>query len=72
MKYYLNQCLFYTLVLMAHLPIGLLYGLASFANFVNWNLIGYRKQVVLINLRNSFPEKSIEELKLYQRQFFAE
>jgi KDO2-lipid IV(A) lauroyltransferase len=33
-------------------------------------LIGYRKKVVLENLRNSFPEKSEEEIRFLCKQFY--
>jgi Kdo2-lipid IVA lauroyltransferase/acyltransferase len=71
MKYYLNQGLFYSLVLISHLPIKLLYGLSNFANFINWHLVGYRKKVVLENLKNAFPDKNDSELLALQRQYFV-
>jgi KDO2-lipid IV(A) lauroyltransferase len=33
-------------------------------------VIGYRKQVVYTNLKNSFPEKSDEEIKKIRKQFY--
>lgn len=54
----------------SRLPFWLVY-LA--ADLIYWGLfrgIGYRKKVVLNNLRNSFPEKSPEEIKELSHQFF--
>tara|TARA_Y100001968_G_scaffold107156_1_gene96888 strand:- start:867 stop:1646 length:780 start_codon:yes stop_codon:yes gene_type:complete len=35
-----------------------------------YKIIGYRKKVVFTNLRNSFPNKTDEQLKLIMRKFF--
>ncbi len=37
---------------------------------LNYYVIGYRRHVVLTNLRNSFPEKSEEEIKRIARKFY--
>ena len=47
----------------------LLYRLADVVYFL-LRIIGYRKKVILGNLRNSFPHKSEEELKEIQRKFY--
>jgi Kdo2-lipid IVA lauroyltransferase/acyltransferase len=47
---------------VASLPFWLLYKVSDFMYFLI-RLSGYRKQVVLKNLRNSFPEKSEKEIK---------
>ena len=44
--------------LVACLPFRLLYGLSDFLYFL-LKLTGYRREVVVSNLRNSFPEKRI-------------
>lgn len=67
----LNTLLFYGILLpISYLPIQLLYGLADFVHFVLYHIIGYRKKVVLTNLRNSFPEKSDKEIKLIAKKFY--
>ena len=38
--------------------------------FFVYYCIGYRRKVVRMNLRNSFPNKSSEELKLIERKFY--
>ncbi|MEI7801560.1 MAG: lysophospholipid acyltransferase family protein [Bacteroidota bacterium] len=50
------------LYLIACLPFPLLYDLSNFFYFII-RLSGYRKKVVLENLRNSFPEKSEKEIQ---------
>jgi Lauroyl/myristoyl acyltransferase len=35
-----------------------------------YKIVGYRKKVVRQNLRNSFPEKSADELKAIERKFY--
>lgn len=52
------------------LPFWVLYGLSDFLYFVFYYVVGYRKKVVMTNLRNSFPEKSQEELKLIAKKFY--
>lgn len=52
------------------LPFWVLYGISDFFYLLVYHAIGYRKKVVLENLRNSFPEKTEEELKTIARQFY--
>jgi KDO2-lipid IV(A) lauroyltransferase len=62
--------LLYPLIyLVASLPFGLLYKLSDFAYYLI-ALSGYRKQVVLTNLKNSFPEKSHEEIETICKNYF--
>jgi Kdo2-lipid IVA lauroyltransferase/acyltransferase len=64
--FYLTYPLIY---LIASLPFSLLYKVSDF--FYNiLMLTGYRKEVVLKNLRNSFPEKTEEEIKAICQDFF--
>lgn len=56
--------------LLSILPFPLLYGLSDFFFFVLYRLIGYRKELVLQNLRNSFPEKTEAEIQLIAKKFY--
>ncbi|MCS6794344.1 MAG: lysophospholipid acyltransferase family protein [Raineya sp.] len=56
--------------LLAKLPLRFLYVLGDFFYFLAYYIIGYRREVVWQNLRNSFPEKSEKELKTIQKQFY--
>lgn len=56
--------------LLSALPFPLLYGLSDIFFVVMFHLIGYRKELVLQNLRNSFPEKTEAELLLIRKKFY--
>ena len=67
----LNTWLFYGILIpIAYLPIQILYGFADFVHFVLYHIIGYRKKVVLTNLRNSFPEKNEKEISYLAKRFY--
>lgn len=52
------------------LPFWLLHGISDIIFFIVFYLTGYRKKVVMDNLRRSFPEKTEQELKTIMRQFY--
>ncbi|MBS1645883.1 MAG: lysophospholipid acyltransferase family protein [Bacteroidetes bacterium] len=52
------------------MPFWLLYRLSDVFFFFMYYVLGYRKKVVIQNLRNSFPEKNEQELKNIQKQFY--
>lgn len=57
--------LFYPLLWMiSRLPTRLAYGISDFAFFIVYYIIGYRKKVIINNLKVAFPEKSENELQL--------
>ncbi|MEO8069131.1 MAG: lysophospholipid acyltransferase family protein [Flavobacteriales bacterium] len=53
------------------LPFPLLYLLSDFTFFLVYRVFGYRKEVVMTNLRNSFPEKSEAELHAIMKRFYV-
>ncbi|GAA4018213.1 lysophospholipid acyltransferase family protein [Hymenobacter fastidiosus] len=55
---------------LAYLPLRLLYGLADGIYLLLAFVIRYRQQIVLTNLRNSFPEKTDAEIRRIARQFY--
>ncbi len=57
------------LKLLGHLPFWALF-IISDGFYYLIRLTGYRKKVVMTNLRNSFPEKSELELKQISKKFF--
>jgi KDO2-lipid IV(A) lauroyltransferase len=65
--YYLSIPFIY---LIALLPFPVLYLLSDFIYLVLYKLLGYRTNVVRQNLSRSFPEKSLEELRIIERKFF--
>jgi Kdo2-lipid IVA lauroyltransferase/acyltransferase len=56
--------------LFSKLPYFMLYGIADFAYFMIYQVVGYRKKVVFENLHSSFPEKSETEIKHIAKQFY--
>ncbi|MBI3543711.1 MAG: lysophospholipid acyltransferase family protein [Deltaproteobacteria bacterium] len=56
---------------LSHLPLWALYRLSDVAFFAMYYVVGYRKRVVVENLRSSFPEKSPAEIESLARKFFA-
>lgn len=65
---------FYVFFLFAYiitlLPFRVLYLLSDLIFIVIYHLIGYRREVVEKNLKNTFPEKSPEELNMIGRGFY--
>jgi len=55
---------------LSRLPMRILYIKSDFLYVLMYYVIGYRKKVVLENLKLSFPEKSDEELKKISKKFF--
>ncbi len=58
------------LVLLSRLPFWILYRISDFLYFISCYVIRYRNDVIIKNLRNSFPEKSDKELRTIQKQFY--
>lgn len=54
----------------ARLPFGMLYAMSDVAAFVLHRVVRYRLRVVRENLKVSFPEKSSEELRRIERDFY--
>lgn len=65
--YYIVYGLWYMLSL---LPLRVHYVLSDVIFLLLYHILGYRKKVVRTNLRTSFPEKSQEELKQIERDFY--
>ncbi|KGL62990.1 lysophospholipid acyltransferase family protein [Polaribacter sp. Hel1_85] len=55
---------------LSRLPMRILYIKSDFLYLLMYYIFGYRKKVVLKNLKLSFPEKSDEELKKISKKFF--
>ena len=56
--------------LISALPFPLLYLFSDFLYLVFYKVIGYRKKVVLQNLRNSFPNKTDAEINIICKAFY--
>ncbi|MBS1553827.1 MAG: lysophospholipid acyltransferase family protein [Bacteroidetes bacterium] len=68
----LNHLLYYGIIIpISLLPFRALYVLSDGLYLILFKGIGYRKQVVQQNLRNSFPDKSTEEINELTRLFYG-
>ncbi len=65
------RCLYGLLYGLSLLPFPLLYGLSDFVCFILFRVFGYRKRVVLGNLRNAFPDKSPAEINHLAHKFYS-
>ncbi|MBR3726733.1 MAG: lysophospholipid acyltransferase family protein [Prevotella sp.] len=65
--YYIVYGLWYMLSL---LPLRVHYVLSDVIFLLLYHILGYRKKVVRTNLQTSFPEKSQEELKQIERDYY--
>lgn len=52
------------------LPLWILYPLSDGICFILYRVFGYRRKIVLDNLKQSFPEKSDAEIKLIMNKFY--
>lgn len=64
------KIIFTFLFLFSKLPLKILYLFSDFLFFLTYHVVGYRRQVVLENLQNSFPTKSPEEIRKIGRSFY--
>lgn len=64
------RIILFFLHLVSRLPMRVLYAFSDIIFVLNYYVIGYRKGVVMENLRHSFPELPERELLTIQKQFF--
>jgi len=66
-----SKILFYLIILpISILPYPVIYLLSDTLYFVLYKLVGYRTEVVLKNIKNSFPEKDAKEQKAIMAKFY--
>ncbi|MFW5777673.1 MAG: lysophospholipid acyltransferase family protein [Bacteroidota bacterium] len=68
--YYFTAPVVVILYLLSLLPFSVLYRFSDLLTFLLYKVIGYRKKVVRKNLQNSFPEKSIREIRYIEKKFY--
>lgn len=54
----------------ARLPFRVIYIISDFLYLIIFHVAGYRRKVVYINLKNSFPEKSKKEIDQIERRYY--
>lgn len=64
------ELFFRIILLFSRLSLRVLYLFSDIIFFFLFYIIGYRKAVVMTNLRNSFPEKTTSELKKIKKKFY--
>jgi len=52
-------------------PFWVMYLYSDFFYFIIYYIVGYRKKVVYSNLKNSFPDKSDDEIKKIAKKFYS-
>lgn len=68
----MDRILYYGLILpLSWLPFSVLYVISDIMCFVIYRIIGYRKEVIGGNIRRSFPEKTEEEVKAIEKEFYS-
>ncbi len=56
--------------LISLLPFRIMYMLSDVIYIILYKVVGYRKEIVLTNLRNAFPEKSEKEINGICKKFY--
>ena len=56
--------------ILSILPMRLLYIISDCFRFILFNFIGYRKKVVISNLKMAFPEKPTDETQIITKKFY--
>jgi KDO2-lipid IV(A) lauroyltransferase len=66
-----HYLLYYLVIIpLSLLPFPLLYGFSNLIYVFLYYIRPYRKKIVLENLRNSFPEKTEEEIQIICKKFY--
>ncbi len=56
--------------ILSRLPFPVLYLFSDFLFFVTYRVTKYRRKVVIVNLRNSFPEQDERTIRAYEKKFY--
>ena len=56
--------------LLSRLPFSALYAFSDFLFFVSYHIVRYRRNLVRKNLLSSFPEKTAEDIKKIEKEFY--
>ena len=64
----MHQMIFFRL--LSRLPFSVLYGISNVLSFLLLHVVRYRREVVLENLRLSFPEKSPADIQQIAAKFY--
>ena len=67
---WLTRAGFFLLKILSLLPLWIHYRISDVMFLITYYLINYRRKVVRSNLTSSFPEKTEQEIKKIERQFY--
>ncbi len=67
----LSKVIVFFLYALSLLPMPVLYLISDVLYYILYYIIGYRREVVAENLRNSFPTKTSEELTKIEKEYFS-
>lgn len=68
---FFSALLYYVILIpISLLPEGAMYVLSDFLYFIFYHLLGYRKKIVVSNLKKSFPEKTDKEINQITKKFY--
>lgn len=57
-----NRILYFIILFFSKMPFFMLYKISDFMSFMLTHVIKYRKDVIIENLKNSFPDKTEDEI----------
>lgn len=70
MGFIISRFGYFALKLLSLLPLSFLYLISNFFYFTLYYVVSYRKRTIQENLRNSFPEKSEEEIQVLTKKYY--
>lgn len=73
-KYKLKELLSFPLLglqfFISFLPLAVLYKFSALLSWLFYHIFHYRRKIVRTNLENSFPEKTVDELRFIEKRFY--
>ncbi|MBS9774481.1 MAG: lysophospholipid acyltransferase family protein [Tenacibaculum sp.] len=70
MKFIVFAFVYPLIWVLSRLPMRILYLISNFLFVLVYYVVGYRKKVVISNIKTVFPEKNEKEVKLIAKKFF--
>ncbi|MGO1244718.1 MAG: lysophospholipid acyltransferase family protein [Sphingobacterium sp.] len=65
------RLVYVAIYMVSLLPMALLYAMASLTFFFVYQIVGYRKEVVIQNIARSFPEQQYGEVQAIVKKFYV-
>jgi Kdo2-lipid IVA lauroyltransferase/acyltransferase len=70
MNYFFSYIFYLVIRVIGLLPLRVLYFISDLIYYFIFHILKYRKKVVYENLKNSFPNKTDEEIKVVAKKFY--